>query len=284
VIQKTYVGQEERFPTQLFYCDFQSIKRILMNLLGNAIQYGDPSHPIELMATELEQRPDAIKILFEVSNRGAPILREKLDRLFQPFSGQDQRNARSTGLGLSCSQLMVQDMGGEIICSSSQETGETCFSFALEFDTLQPGFLAYKNLRILHVEDDKMTRRTLSALFEEAVKTRLEYKPQQLDIVLNEREALEKFRNCTYDVVISDLHLPGESGIEIAEKIHQLAKKRGIVCPPIIIGTGDQLSKEEQQKIPRELQLSWVHKPFRREVFIREINRRIGRHRVDYPT
>jgi signal transduction histidine kinase/FixJ family two-component response regulator len=285
-IERTFVGTEPGFPTQPFSVDFQGLKHILMNLVGNAIQYCDPSHPVELMVTQVKQRADSVELLFEVTNQGKPIPPEKLRKLFQPFSGQDERNALSTGLGLSCSQMMVQEMGGEILCTSSQITGETSFYFALTFDLLEPGLLAYKQLNVLSVDDDSSIRRTTSVFFKTAAGKRDGFELSKLYLAPDGYEAISYFTNSVFtnkslpDVILLDLFMDGLSGLETAKAIHALAKEEGIICPPIIMATGDQLSAKELAAIPAELQLTWVQKPYSKEVFIRAVNRRVGEQRA----
>jgi signal transduction histidine kinase len=106
-------------------CDPIRIAQLFSNLLGNALTHGAPEQPIHV-------RMDASGGGFElaVTNGGAPIPADKLDRLFQPFfRGSDDVAREGLGLGLYIASEIARAHGGAITVTS--DATETCFTFRM---------------------------------------------------------------------------------------------------------------------------------------------------------
>ena len=98
--------------------DVDRMSQVLSNLIGNALQHGDPQQPIEVY---LDGRaPDSLTIT--VSNGGA-IPTQQIANLFQPFQGQqgvDAQAREGLGLGLYIVDRFVQAHGGAVTALSEQ--------------------------------------------------------------------------------------------------------------------------------------------------------------------
>jgi PAS domain S-box-containing protein len=103
--------------------DVPRISQVLSNLVANAVQHGDPREPIRVSA----QLIDDENAKLEVHNQGAPIPRELLPTLFQPFRQAAGKRMRpgSVGLGLFIAQSIVRAHGGTIGVASTAEAGTT---------------------------------------------------------------------------------------------------------------------------------------------------------------
>jgi len=110
--------------------DEQKLRRVLQNLLNNAIHYNRPNGSILLTCDQREQH-----VLFSVIDKGEGIAPEDLQKIFTKFYRAEKsrnRNNGGTGLGLTICQSIVQQHGGEI--SATSELGEgSCFSFTIPF-------------------------------------------------------------------------------------------------------------------------------------------------------
>jgi signal transduction histidine kinase len=107
-------------------CDRAQIRRVLLNLVGNAVQAaaaGDQPRRVEVSA-----RATGDRAIVEVINSGAPIADEVRERLFEPFFTTREKG---TGLGLAFVAEIVSDHGGEIEVDSGAGR-PTRFLFALE--------------------------------------------------------------------------------------------------------------------------------------------------------
>lgn len=123
-----YEGPEQL--TALF--DSARIHQVLVNLLNNAVQHGDPGSPIRL---SLGQRDGTVSVV--VHNHGLPIPPEALQVIFNPLvqvamseSEPHERPSTSLGLGLFISREIALAHGGTIEVTSTAERG-TSFTVRL---------------------------------------------------------------------------------------------------------------------------------------------------------
>jgi len=110
--------------------DEAKLRRVLENLLNNAIYYNKPNGSILLTCDQRERH-----VLFSVIDKGEGIAEEDLPKIFTKFYRAEKsrnRNNGGTGLGLTICQSIVRRHGGEITVTS--ELGEgSCFSFTIPF-------------------------------------------------------------------------------------------------------------------------------------------------------
>lgn len=110
--------------------DPERLRQLLSNLVGNAVQHGAATGPIELAATEAGN-----EVRITVTNEGAPISADLLPRIFEPMTRGISPEARKTartgsmGLGLYIAREVVTAHGGTIAVEST--AGRTIFSVSL---------------------------------------------------------------------------------------------------------------------------------------------------------
>lgn len=111
--------------------DSARLRQLLSNLLGNAVQHGGATSPIDV-----EVDGEASRVILTVISQGAPIPAEILPRIFEPMVrgySPDERISRPTGsmgLGLYIAREVVTAHGGQIDVKSSAEEG-TVFTVRL---------------------------------------------------------------------------------------------------------------------------------------------------------
>ncbi|WP_370655010.1 sensor histidine kinase [Hydrogenophaga sp.] len=126
---------ETQIPVQArAVLDMPRMRQVVTNLLGNAIQHGDPGQAVRLV---LEQAAKAFKLV--VSNHGTPIAEDAMQVIFNPLvqiekttTESHQRPATSLGLGLYIAREIVTKHGGTIRVTSTAEEG-TAFTVHLPF-------------------------------------------------------------------------------------------------------------------------------------------------------
>lgn len=116
----------------LFPGDESKLRRVLVNLLGNAIKFTPAGGTLTLEA-KLESSMPFIQ--FCISDTGEGIPQEAFERIFEKFGQVESRKAgrkMSTGLGLTFCKLAVEAHGGQISVTSQQGSGSSfCFTIPL---------------------------------------------------------------------------------------------------------------------------------------------------------
>ena len=106
--------------------DIESIKRIVANLLDNAIKYTEKGSIHLIVKNKIEK--DNCKITITVSDTGVGMSKKVLNNIFEEFNREEKYMDTSTsgmGLGLSISKKLLDMMGGKIECESSIGKGTT---------------------------------------------------------------------------------------------------------------------------------------------------------------
>jgi len=128
------VVDEEACSCPPVVADRELIRRVLLNLVSNAVKHNRADTRIVLGAT-----PDFGdgKVLFSCSDNGEGIPPDRLATIFEPFHTGDRSSAGSTGLGLAFARSALEAHGGQIWCESIKGQGAT-FCFGL---TIDPAYL-----------------------------------------------------------------------------------------------------------------------------------------------
>ena len=109
--------------------DRESIKKVFIILLDNAIKYTNKNGKIDV-----ELNKDKNKIKLKIKNTGEGIKKEDLDKIFERFYRLDTSRARDTGgygLGLSIAKSIVESHNGKIYAESNIGKDTT---FIIEFN------------------------------------------------------------------------------------------------------------------------------------------------------
>jgi two-component sensor histidine kinase len=133
----------------LLYGDVASIRRVMANLVGNAIKFTDTGGAVRVQVSETPRgagtsEPDAVTV--SVSDTGVGIPKEHLQSIFDKFhqvEGQRSKEVVGTGLGLPIVQELVKAHHGTISVESEPERG-SCFTFTIP--VLSPEDLFFRSL------------------------------------------------------------------------------------------------------------------------------------------
>ncbi len=222
------------------------LRQVLLNLIGNAIKFTEAGGvTVEARLKDADSHTALVR--FTVTDTGIGIPPDALDRLFLPFSQiSADRSARfgGAGLGLAICRRLVEGMGG-VISYRPNPSGGSVFQVDLPFvpDAGQPVDAASSSraeavaalppvppLSVLLVEDDPVNRRVLSGF--------LEADGHAVRMAASGAEALELVETERFDLVLSDLRLPGLSGLEVARRI------RARHGPPVIAVTANVMPED----------------------------------------
>ena len=114
------------------------LRQVLLNLLSNALKFTTRGEIVLRVVLE-ELQPEHARVRFEVQDTGIGIPKDRLDRLFQPFSQVDASCSRKyggTGLGLAISRQIIEAMGGTLFVKTEEGVGST-FGFKLQLACAQ---------------------------------------------------------------------------------------------------------------------------------------------------
>jgi two-component system, chemotaxis family, CheB/CheR fusion protein len=209
--------------------DSVRLEQVVWILLHNAVKFSPSGGEIRLT---LERQSDLL--VLTVQDDGPGIAADFLPRLFQPFvqAGDDKGSrARSgLGLGLSIAKSLVQMHGGTIqAVSSGSDHGGATFVVRIPVHTVSQDRSTTNgkdNGRVLEgvvtflIEDNDDARR--------AIRRALERAGARVVAFESAEEALVAFREAAPSLVVSDIGLPGASGLELIEQIRAIEKQENL--------------------------------------------------------
>ncbi|MDR2108044.1 MAG: response regulator [Coriobacteriales bacterium] len=225
------------------------LKQVLFNLLDNAVAFTPEDGKISLEVVCQCDDEDSATLSFTVTDTGIGIAPERVEQLFKVFErGDDEPGGHAgSGLGLTISKYLVEEMGGNIVVASTPGSGSV-FSFILNFakaTAMEPDGnpivpeLAGKH--ILSVEDIEINRAVLRELLAET--------HAEVDEAEDGLEALEKFKAAPvgyYDLIFMDLLMPQMGGHDAARAIRGLQRDDAVRVPIVAISANAYASDREK--------------------------------------
>jgi len=266
----------EDLTHQFFICDPLRLKQILINLANNAIKF---THEGSVMIT-LSQAADSdenkkVWVRFKVADTGIGMSEDDQKRIFDEFAQADSnlnRNYGGTGLGLSISRKLVELMGGIIDLESKPGEGsvfkvslplEQCESVSISGFADTADLPADYKARILIVDDDQLNRLLISSLL-------TPYKNIRLTEASNGQEALDQLKEESFDLLITDVQMPGMSGFELVEKIRS-DKSLPNFAIPVIACTAD-ITDTTKERLSEAGIDHYLLKPLNEKMFFQTLN------------
>jgi signal transduction histidine kinase len=227
------------------------LREVLLNLVFNALDAMPDGGRLTLTC-----RADAESAYLSVGDTGVGISSDLLRRIFEPFF--TTKGPQRSGLGLSVSYGIVRRHRGDLTVDSQPGKG-TAFTVRLPLAPAEPPAAAEpasaaigpRGLRVLVVDDEDRVRETLRDICADEGHKVLEAR--------SGREALELLTAQPVDVVCTDLGMPGMTGWQLADQIHD---RWAQVRVGLITGWGASIKPEELQAHHVDFLIS---KPFRRD-------------------
>jgi two-component system cell cycle sensor histidine kinase/response regulator CckA len=250
-------------PSDLPYIlgEHHQIEQVVFNIALNAIQALASRLPDEPRQLRFSARAEQESVVLAIEDTGPGIAPEHLSRVFEPFF-TTRDVGQGMGMGLAVVYSIVQQHRGEVWVESRQGIGTT-FHVRLprasdnSITANTPTIALPQHLSILLVEDDDLVRTMAQRALE-----RLECR---VDAVSRGEEAFARALAADYDVVMTDLQMPGMDGIELYERLHALR-------PSLrwLILTGDTMGERSSLFLERT-GLPVLHKPFTHDQLIERL-------------
>lgn len=226
--------------------DPNRIQQIVWNLLSNATKFTPSGGEIEVRLDRVESNAR-----ITVTDSGEGISKEFLPYVFERFTQADSSFARvhgGLGLGLAIVRHLVEMHGGSVGADSSGRGLGAVFSVSFpllngkgqgslnssrqvnEFAS-QPDEQNLSGLRVLIVDDEPDSRDVLAAI--------LEQRGAEVMAAASAADALERLRLASNqsvpDVLVSDIGLPGEDGVDLITRVRKLKPEQGGRIPAIAL-------------------------------------------------
>ena len=209
--------------------DGTRLGQVLHNLISNAIKFS-PNQKVQITTRTLANDHFAQIIYFEISDNGKGIPQAHIARIFQPYEQYEHSDTEysqsSTGLGLTIAKQLIAMMGGKLEIDSEEGLG-TSVSFTLSFkrSIQQPKYTrsnpTYEKVAttITHHEsvmivDDHAPSRLI---------TEAQFKDMGYCVHSSacSQQALDKIRETSFDILVTDLTMPIINGDQLAIATHQ---------------------------------------------------------------
>lgn len=214
--------------------DALQLRRILVNLLTNAIKYNKSNGTIDMYVRETSSDDSKVTFEFEIKDTGIGMSEDYIENhLFTPFS-QAKQDARTryegTGLGMSIVKGLVDKLGGNIEVKSEVGVGtQIKVVLTYQLDTSKnekqdSSKLDLKDKRILLVEDNEINM--------EVAEFYLNAVHANVDKAWNGLEAVEKVKEQPnqYSLILMDIMMPKMNGDEAAKCIRKINPSIPIVA------------------------------------------------------
>lgn len=214
------------------WADRVRVHQLLLNLLSNAIKFTPSGGSILVEAAEIDRM-----ITLCVTDSGIGVPPEHHESIFDVFyqvAATTKGVREGTGLGLAICRRLIEQMGGKIWVESELGKGSK-FSFTLPVTAGEPSAPRRERPIVLALEDDSAAR--------ELLREYLEVDSYELVFVDSIRETLVKALEIRPDLVLLDLLLPGESGLEALRSLKGLRETKDIPVAVVSVMADDTVLK-----------------------------------------
>jgi len=255
------------------------VKRVMMNILSNAVKYNRENGHIYISCMEIpSKQPEMTTMEFVCRDTGIGMTEEFQKCVFEPFA-QEHTGSRTkfagTGLGMSIAKNLVEKMGGSIFFESKEGAGTT-FVIQVPFkidpdadkreEQRDVSEKSIKGLHILLAEDNELNM--------EIAEFVLQNVGADVTKAWNGQEAVELFRKSEpggFDTILMDIMMPVMNGYEAAKKIRSLDREDAKTIP-IIAMTANAFT-EDRLKAKESGMNEHIVKPLDVELLIKVIHK-----------
>ena len=264
--------------------DSGRLRQILVNLIGNAIKFTESGN-VTVNVEPTDEYDAKGMTRFEISDTGIGIPRDRINRLFEPFSQADSSTTRKyggTGLGLAICKNLVDLMDGRIGVES-EALGGAMFWFEIPIQPLedeQPpsgerpesedvrrharnSRLAGR--RVLLAEDNHVNQMYAREILRQA--------GIECRTVQNGREAIRALESEPFDLILMDCQMPEMDGFEATRRVRKM-ERRGQLAGhvPIVALTSNAIKGDREQCLAAGMD-DYVSKPFEPDALLDVIAR-----------
>lgn len=227
--------------------DVSRLQQIVWNLVSNAVKFTPKGGRVQIRLVRINSHVEII-----VSDTGKGIEPEFLPFVFDRFRQADQTTTRQyggLGLGLSIVRQLVEMHGGTVHAESAGEGKGATFiiklprmiaAYPASGDTgelVKPREIfelpeaeskpKLSGMHLLIVDDEPDSHELLRVVLEQSGAT--------VEAASNAADALKKLEQTRFDILISDIGMPGEDGYELIQKVRRLDSNKNKRIPAVAL-------------------------------------------------
>ena len=220
------------------------LKRLLLNIAGNAVKYNRQGGYVRLVCREVEPADGVPVYEYTIADNGIDMSEEFQKHLYEPFCREEQQvegASSGTGLGAPIAKQLVELMGGTMSFTSVLGQGTT-FTIRLPFEKCDRSEIpqavpadagdgdALQGLRVLLVEDNDLNAEIAQFTLSRAGAIVTHAKDGESAVEMFTASAPHE-----YDVVLMDIMMPGIDGLEATRQIRALDREDAATTPIIAV-------------------------------------------------
>jgi len=241
------------------YVDHKHIHQILINLMSNAVKYTPKGGTVNV---EADIVVDKVKIT--ISDSGVGISPRKLGKLFERFDrGEDaySKAQEGTGIGLNLTRHLVEINGGKIGVESIEGSGSKFWvlmplasseSISITEDETADIKIRLDGLSTLVVDDNMDTCEVLKHILKAA--------GASVRAVTTVRDGLGAIEEALPDIILTDLAMPGESGLSLIKQIRGSSGEESKLPIIVLSACAFQADRDAALKVGASM---FIPKPFK---------------------
>ena len=259
------------------------VKRVVMNILTNAIKYNKDNGKIFIEVDETQEDDNRVIVRFRCEDTGIGMSESFQKKIYEPFA-QEKVGARTvyggTGLGMPITKSLVEKMGGTISFESEENAGTTFYieiPFQIdhnkqceEHEKKEIKEASIKGVNVLLAEDNELNMEIAEFVLESAGANVIK--------AFNGKEAVEIFKESKpgeINIILMDVMMPVMNGLEAARYI-RWSNKENARDIPIIAMTANAFTEDRRQVLEAGMN-EHLAKPLESEVLIEMIANYCGK-------
>ncbi len=256
--------------------DALRIRQIITNILSNAIKYTREGSVSFTAASSTDNK----RIILKIADTGSGMTPEEQQLIFQEFTRlKSHSGIEGTGLGLTITMKLIDLLGGHMKLQSEPGKG-SCFTIILPLEKTvaspQPAAPALntptvipnapRNLKVLLVDDDPLQLEMTGNL--------LKLSDIETSSTTRPAEVVHLLETESYDLLFSDIQMPGMNGFELVRQIRQSSLPSAKTLP--IIALSADSDKQEADYLQAGF-TAYLNKPFTSSQLLQLIGHLTGR-------
>ena len=222
----TYDCRINGLVSDCYIGDDMKLKQVIINILGNSVKFTPEGGSVSFIVEQVSEFENKATLRFTMKDTGIGMDKSYLPKIFDAFSQEDSSRSNkygSTGLGMAITKNIVEMMNGNITVESEKGVGST-FTVTVTLTKTDDAAGSIQDVRpqdmhILVIDDDPVACEHARLVLEEV--------GISADTSLSGADAIEKIkvhhaRQEAYNLILVDLKMPEQDGVEVTRKIREL--------------------------------------------------------------